>query len=194
VTEAWSVRESTVILDDEWIRVRSDCCVTGAGNVVEPFYVLEYADWVNIVALTADAQIVLVREYRHGATSILTSLVAGTVESGESPLQAAVRELREETGCVGTMTLLGSYWANPATQTNRVWSYLATDVAEHSPVRLDPAEDIEVMRRPLAAFLRACWTGQSEIQGLHLAALYLAIPHLLERRLVTGAELWHRAP
>jgi 8-oxo-dGTP pyrophosphatase MutT (NUDIX family) len=183
-----------MVLDDEWIRVRSDCCVTGAGNVVEPFYVLEYADWVNVVALTADAQVVLVREYRHGAARILTGLVAGTVEPGESPLQAAVRELREETACVGTMTLLGSYWANPATQTNRVWSYLATDITEHPPVLLDPGEDIEVVRRPLPAFLRSCWTGRAEIQGLHLAALYLAIPRLLERRLVTEAELWSEAP
>jgi 8-oxo-dGTP pyrophosphatase MutT (NUDIX family) len=187
--DKWRVLNSKVVLDDEWIRVRSDRCITGTGHIVDPYHVLEYGDWVNVIALTSDAQILLVREYRHGAGAVLTGLVAGLVEPGESHLQAAQRELGEETGHVGTMTLLGSYWANPATHTNRVWAYLATDVEELTGVDFDPNEDIEVVRLPLLELLRSCWTGRSEIQGLHLAALYLAVPHILEKKFVGHADL-----
>lgn len=185
----WQVVTSTVRHEDEWLRVRSDCCITVDGRVIDPYHVLQYADWVNVVALTRDAEIVLVREYRHGAGRVLTGLVAGHVDDGESPDDAAGRELREETGCIGELHRLGSFWANPATHTNRVCSYLATGVEQVTDLDLDPNEDVAIVRRPFLDFLRDTWTGNADLQGLHLAAICLAIPYILHNGLSSCTEL-----
>lgn len=187
--EAWRVVSSRMRHEDEWLRVRSDRCVAADGHVIDPFYVLEYPDWINVVALTADAEIVLVREYRHGAGRVLTGLIAGHVGANEPPAAAAERELREETGYRGTLHELGSYWANPAMQTNRVWSYLAAGVERVTDTELDPNEDIEVVRRPFLSFLRDWRAGAEDMQGLHLAGLYLAVPYILRHELPGLSDL-----
>ena len=64
--QPWTVRSSRRVLHDRWISVRADDCVTAEGAEVSPFYVLEYPDWVNVVALDDENHVLLVRQYRHG--------------------------------------------------------------------------------------------------------------------------------
>jgi hypothetical protein len=61
----WRVMRSTITHRDPWLTVRSDACRTGRGQTLDPYHVLEFSDWVNVVALTPDSAIVLVHEYRH---------------------------------------------------------------------------------------------------------------------------------
>jgi 8-oxo-dGTP pyrophosphatase MutT (NUDIX family) len=176
----WVVQESRITYQDQWLKVRTDRCVGQGGRVIDPFHVLEYPEWVNVVALTAEGDIVLVWQYRHGVRQILLELPAGIVEPEDTPAAGATRELREETGYAAQeMHLTGSMDANPATQTNRSWSFLATGVTKVGRQRLDDTEDIEVSVEPFVPFAQRAIRGELNLQGLHLAGVHCAIWHIL---------------
>ena len=107
--------------------------------------VLESADWVNIVALTVDEKIVLVNQYRFGIRQTTLEIPAGLVEVGEEPLQAAQRELREETGYQTSEWIeLGWVQANPAFMSNRCFFWLAKNVVQKYSPQLDIGEDVRI--------------------------------------------------
>jgi len=90
------------------------------------FYTVGSPDWVNVIALTPDERVVLIRQWRHGAASPVVEIPGGMVDAGEDPLDAAKRELAEETGYVAERwTRLGAVNPNPALFSNRLYSYLA---------------------------------------------------------------------
>jgi len=107
--------------------------------------VLDVADWVNVVALTPERRVVLVRQYRFGSGTITTEIPGGVIDLGESPEAAARRELREETGYTAERwTDLGAVEPNPAYQNNLCHHFLAEDARATHPLELDPGEDIVV--------------------------------------------------
>lgn len=109
--------------------------------------VLECPDWVNVVALTTDQRLILVRQFRFGTWSNTLEIPGGIVDPGDpDPLTAAARELEEETGFVpGSMELLGTSQPNPAIQSNRLHSYLARGCTRAHDGRPDESEDLEVV-------------------------------------------------
>ncbi len=114
------------------------------------FVVLEFPDWVNVVPLTDDGQVVLIRQYRHGISASTWEIPGGVIDPGEEPLHAAVRELQEETGYAAqNVKLLGRVSPNPAIQGNWSYSFLAQGCKLAGPPNLDPFEDIEVKLFPL---------------------------------------------
>ena len=96
--EKWTTTDSRYIIKRPWLTARCDTMRMPDGQIKDEFYVLEYPDWVNIIAITTDGKMVLVEQYRHGLDDIFMELCAGCVEPGEDPLAAAKRELAEETG------------------------------------------------------------------------------------------------
>ncbi len=107
--------------------------------------VLDVPDWVTVAAVTTDEQIVVVRQYRFGIAEFTTELPAGLVYPGEPHRDAAVRELREETGYTSNdWVYLGWVQPNPAYQNNRLHQWLARDVRLTDPCQLDEGEDIAV--------------------------------------------------
>lgn len=89
--EKWKVLGSEYIIKRPWLTARVDKVQLPNGVVHPEYYVLEYPNWVNIIAITTEGKFVMVEQYRHGLADIFTELVAGVVEDGEEPLHAAKR-------------------------------------------------------------------------------------------------------
>lgn len=141
----WKVLDSRYIVERPWLTARCDKVQLPNGQVNDEYYVLEYPDWVNVIAIDDHGQYVMVRQYRHGIGLTLTELCAGVCEPGEDPLCAAKRELAEETGYTGgRWTKLMAITANASTHTNLTHCYLAEGVTLTTAQHLDRTEDVRV--------------------------------------------------
>ena len=97
----WETVSSKYLIQRPWLTARRDVLRMPDGKLVPEYYVLEYPTWVNIIAITTEGEMVMIRQYRHGFDQVLVELCAGVVEHGEAPIEAARRELLEETGYAG---------------------------------------------------------------------------------------------
>lgn len=114
------------------------------------FYLLECNDWVNVIAFTEGGEVVMIQQYRFGTQQVELEIPGGVIEDGETPEEAAVRELEEETGYTGgEVSYLGSVSPNPAFHTNRCHTVVIQGVRPEGEQALDPGEDLEVELRPL---------------------------------------------
>ena len=132
----WQVLDREYLIRKQWLTARCDKVRLPTGVVVDEYYVLEYPEWVNTVAITREGDFVLVRQYRHALGVTAMEICAGVMEQGEEPMQAAQRELLEETG-------YGNGTWRPL-MTNRCHCFLATGVEKVSGQHLDATEDIQV--------------------------------------------------
>lgn len=158
-------------------KFRSDKCELPSGKPYRAF-VMEFDSWANVVPITKNNEVVLVRQYRHGVQEILYELPGGVVDEGESPLNGAKRELMEETGfSAGNIIEVGKLYPNPAIQRNTLYCYLATDVERTGEQHLDESEEIEVHLVPLEKLLEMERNGQFP-HALHVAVLSKALAYL----------------
>lgn len=170
--EKWKILESRYLIRRPWLTARVDKVELPNGVVHPEYYVLEYPTWVNIIAITADGRFVMVEQYRHGLGDVFTELVAGVAEKGEEPLQAARRELLEETGFGGgEWQLYTVLSANPGSMNNLTYTFLATGVEKISAQHLDATEDIAV-RLLTADEVKAMLLSNEMKQSLMAAPLW----------------------
>jgi ADP-ribose pyrophosphatase len=112
------------------------------------FFVLDAPNWINVIAITTDGKFILVEQFRHGTERNELEIVGGLVDRNEDPRDAALRELREETGYVPTKTsrieLIGTVHPNPAFLTNSCYTFLVTDCSLEHEQSLDEHERIKV--------------------------------------------------
>lgn len=142
---SWQTLSSEYLIKRPWLTARRDVVRLPNGVVQDEYYVLEYPDWINVIALTRDGRMILERQYRHALGETSYEIVAGVMEQGESPEEAARRELLEETGYSGgEWTHLMDLSANPSTMTNLCHCFLAVGVEPTGHQHLDRTEYLEV--------------------------------------------------
>jgi len=152
--------------------IRTDRARSPRTDKEHDFYILESTDWVNVIPLTRQNEVILIRQYRHGIREITLEIPGGIIEQGDSPEEAAHRELFEETGYhASEMISLGSVHSNPAFLTNRTYTYLARDVFPTGRQDQDEKEDIEFVLMSLDEILSLIREGEIT-HSLILAAFY----------------------
>ena len=140
--------------------------------VERDFVVIRPPDWVNVLALTPDGRLVLVKQFRFGIDEFSLEIPGGMIETGEDPVVAGVRELREETGFAGkSARLLGSVHPNPAIQSNRCFFVLVEQAVAASELEWDADEEIEITSQPVDEVLALARSG-GITHGLVLDALF----------------------
>ena len=159
--------------------MRADTCDLGNGSVIDDYHILEYHDWINVIALTSAGNVVLIREYRHGAGAITTGLPSGTADPGEDIDKAAARELIEETGYACERQIcVGKSYANWASHNNQVCHYIGFGAKKVAEQKLDPNEVIEVFEMPYSEFLN--YENNGPQHSLHAANLFYAERYFLK--------------
>lgn len=170
----WKVLASKYLFERKpWLTIREDKLEMPNGTTMEGYYVFEYPDWVNVIALTVEGKFVMVRQYRHAVQEVNYELSAGVCDDvDQDTLISAQRELLEETGYGGGEW---SKWmvntANPGTHTNMTHCYIAKNVVKITDQKLDKTEDISVHIMSPDEVLNLLQTDQIR-QSLHAAALW----------------------
>jgi len=168
----WNKLNQEYLLKCKWITVRKDTVELANGVVLDDYYVLEYPTWVNVIAITEDGLFVIERQYRHGTERIDYEICAGTCEQGEEPIEAAKRELLEETGYGGgEWTMYGISTPNPAAMSNLNYTFLAEGVKKIAPPHQEQSEDIDVFTITRDKLISLMERGEIT-QGCMLAMLW----------------------
>jgi len=169
----WKVLKSEKLLSKgTWMNLRQEEVQLPSGKIIPDWFVLEFPEWINVIAVTKDGHFVMEDQYRHALGETHFELVAGVVEPGETPLEAAKRELSEETGYGGgEWQLFMTASPNPTNHNNLSYTFLATSVEKLREQHQEATEDIHVDVFTREEVLELLETGQI-IQALHLAPLY----------------------
>lgn len=141
-------------------------------QALHPFFVIEASDWVNIIPITPQGEVVCVQQFRHGSQDITLEIPGGIIDPGETPLEAALRELREETGYrASSAHQLGVISPNPATHANRCYTFLARGVQPDSAPHFDATEECALVLVPLPELRSLAGAGYIT-NALVMVALY----------------------
>jgi ADP-ribose pyrophosphatase len=148
----WKKISSRPVGDFRIFTIRADQRISPRTNQPHEFFVIDCVDWVNVIALTPDQQVVMIEQYRHGSNSIELEIPGGMMEAKDlSPEVAGMRELREETGYVGERSrIIGQVLPNPAIMSNTCYTLLLEDCRCVGPVELDHGEDLITRLVPVA--------------------------------------------
>lgn len=168
----WKIINSDYIIKRPWLTARKDKVELFDGRIIEEYYVLEYPDWVNVIAITKEGEFVMEKQYRHGLGIHSIELPCGVIEKGESPIDAAKRELLEETGYGnGEWSKLMTIAPNPGSMNNLTHCFLAVGVEKISKQSLDDTEELTVhlmSKKQIKQFL----DNDQICQSLMVAPLY----------------------
>lgn len=171
----WQKLSSRYLVKEQWATLRVDTCDLQNGIVKDDYFVLEYPNWVNAVALTEDNEIIMVHQYRHAGDIISLEIPGGVIDGDEKPEDAVRRELLEETGySFQTITLLATLYPNPATANNVTYTYLLTGGIKTQEQHLDEHEILNVEKYSIAAVKQLLLENKID-QSLHASALFYGL-------------------
>lgn len=168
----WDKLHSEYLITNRHLSVRRDTLRLPGGFIFDDYYVVEVPDWVAIFALTEQGNVLLTRQYKHGIGEIVLELPGGGLDAGESPEEAAARELLEETGYEANhLDFVAEFITEPTAHTSRVFLFLARVANKAKCPHQDPREIIEVLEVPVDELPGLITSGAIKVQG-HVAFIY----------------------
>ena len=177
----WRRERSERVADCRVFNVRRDYSTDPRGGRVHDFYVIEAPDWINVIPLTKDGEVVLIEQYRHGTEAVSLEVPGGMVDPGEEPRATAARELFEETGYEAPeVVFLGRTRPNPAIQDNWIHTFLARGVEYRQEPLNDGTERTRVRLVPLARIPSLMREGAIDHSLVVMAFHWLALSGMVE--------------
>jgi ADP-ribose pyrophosphatase len=173
MTKPWQKISSRKVGNFGVFSIRSDRKISPRTRQEHDFFVIESVNWVNVIALTPDQQLVMVEQYRHGSGTVELEVPGGLMDAKDgSPEMTGRRELREETGYEGERAgVIGQVFPNPAIMSNTCFTVLIENCHRVHPVELDRGEDLTTQLVPVSEFPRLVANGRIR-HSLVIAALY----------------------
>ena len=175
----WKTLSSEYLFNDTWLKARRDKCERPDGKIIEPYYVMEYPEWVSGLGLTEDEKVILIRQYRHAIGEECIELPGGCVDATDKDYeQAARREFLEETGySFEKAEYLGSTSANPSTNANKLHMFLLVGGRKMQEQQLDQNEEIEIFTVSLDEFKQMLLENKFA-QSMHVTNIFYALEKL----------------
>ena len=171
----WKVLSTKYVYENKWFHARADSCELPDGRLIEPYFVVEVPNFCNMVIVTKEERVILVRQYRYPVDQITYELAGGVIEKGEDPAKAAVREMEEETGYTSdTIEYLSKAAANPALMNNTAYFFLAKNAIKIESQNLDALEDIDVVSFSKEEFIQLLQENKLQ-HAVQLGAVYEAL-------------------
>ncbi|HYG34429.1 MAG TPA: NUDIX hydrolase [Clostridia bacterium] len=169
----WEKVSSKQLGDYQIFRIRSDKLISPRTQQTHDFFVIDCVNWVNVVAITSDHQLVMIEQYRHGSTTVELEIPGGMMDERDtSPGAAGARELREETGYEGeNPRIIGDVFPNPAIMSNTCYTVLIENCRCLHPVEFDHGEDLVTRLVPLEEVPKLVASGKIR-HSLVVVALY----------------------
>ena len=168
----WEVVKSEKLDSNRVFETRKDTSISPVTGEEHEFFIIDAPNWVNVVAVTPDEQVVLITQYRHGIRAETVEIPGGVIDPGESPLEAAKRELLEETGYISDDWIkIGKVIPNPAIQNNCCYTFLARSSRKTEEPRFDATEFIETTTAPVSEIPELVSWGKIN-HSLVVAAFY----------------------
>jgi 8-oxo-dGTP pyrophosphatase MutT (NUDIX family) len=174
----WKTLSTENLFKSGLVTIDKEKCEMPDGRIMPGYFIMRFPDWVNIVPVTKDGRVVLIKQYRHATREIHWEVPGGAVNRGEDAQLGALRELEEETGYTSAeLVKVGENYPNPALQDNTIHTYVALNCEYQGAQNLDPYEEIEVELVPLAE-LRS-WVRDGKFNHIIvLASVYQALDFL----------------
>lgn len=174
----WQKLASKYLVKEKWATLRVDTCKLPNGRVKDDYYVLEYPNWANAIAVTKENKIILVRQYRFAAEIVSLEIPGGVIDDGEDSEAAIKRELCEETGYTfESCELIATLYPNPATSTNKTFTYLLKGGVKTDNQHLDEHEILNVEEYTIEEVKELLAKNKID-QALHVAALFYGLAKL----------------
>jgi ADP-ribose pyrophosphatase len=174
----WRILSSAYRIETPFLRLRADRIELPSGEIVDDYFVRESHGFCVVFALTSDANVVLVRQYKHGVAEIVVELPAGAREDGETPAECASRELAEETGYTGAPPeFVRTFMTDPTNSDSRFHLFVIRDARLTCAPALDVTEDIEVVLAPIDEVRVMAYDGRIAA-GSQVASALVALAHL----------------
>lgn len=179
----WERIDSRPAGDFRIFTIRSDRLISPRTQQAHDFYVIDCVNWVNVIAVTPERQLVMIDQYRHGSGTVELEIPGGMIDPHDpSPTAAGIRELREETGYEGeNPKLIGEIFPNPAIMSNTCYTVMLENCRCLHPVQFDHGEDLITRLVPISEIPQLIASGRIR-HSLVVVALYYFELHLRQVR------------
>lgn len=176
--QVWQTLDTTVQYEKYWFSVHTQKVQLPNGKILDPYFVVNVPDWTNIIIATKNEELIMVKQYRQAAQAFTIEPAGGLIDKGETPLQAAIREMQEETGYTSNeMIFLSEVYSNPALQPTKAYFYLAKNAEPKGAKNFDEFEDIELVLLPKQQVLSMLQNNEFT-NGVQVGAIYKAVIEL----------------